>query len=188
MKIERIDPRRIMISMTENELEGYSLSFEEMSLREKRTRNVLKELMERAAERTGISFRNKKVMIEALRYNNGCVFLLTVSEKERKRRTFRIRYYSDSYVFIFDDAESLLACIRALYRMDVSRIRSTVYLYGKKYYLVLNSPTALKQKYVRTISEFAVSQKKSRIISPLLHEHGRIIALRNAIEYIGKWL
>ena len=147
MNIEQIDSRRILISMTENELEDYSITFEALSLSEKQTQRVLKELMDRAAQRTGISFRDKRVLIEALKYEKGCIFLLTVSDKNRKRRIFRIKFCNESYMFLFKDAESLLSCIQALYRMNTGRLVSTVYFYRRQYYLVIKSTTALKRNY-----------------------------------------
>lgn len=188
MNIEQIDESRVLITLCDEDMENYSVSFESLSLSDNHTRSVLKKLMYYASDRTGISFEKKHILIEALRYEHGCILLFTVSEKSGKKKIYRIKYYNDSYIFTFENAEALLSCIQALYLMNDSRFASSVYFRKDRYYLVINSPAALKPKYICTISEFCTHQFRGRIHTAVLREHAKPVYEKNAIEVIGKTL
>lgn len=188
MNIEMLDKTRILISLCDKDLENYSVSFESLDITEKSSRRLLRMLMDNASMQTGVSFRNKSIVIEAMKFEHGCLLLITVSDSVKKRRTYRIKYYNDSYIYVFGDAGSLLSCIAELYRMGCSRPSSSVYLYNGRYYLVINSPTALGARYINMIREFCFSEKKGGISSAVLAEHGKAVALKNAVDTIGRCL
>lgn len=188
MNIEQIDASRILISLCDKDMESYSVTFDTLSLSELHSRKVIKELMYRASIRTGISFKNKRIVIEALKYEHGCLLLLTISDKEKKRKVYRIKYYNDSYIFVFDDVESLLACIKALYGISGNKYSSSVYYYKNKYYLVINSASTLKRKYKNMISEFCVKQMRGSAYTAFLLEHAQLLSEKNAVDIIGSKL
>ncbi len=185
MNIEQIDSTRILISLCDKDMESYSVTFDSLGLTELHSRKVIRELMYRASLRTGISFKNKRVLIEALKYEHGCLLLLTISDKQKRRKIYKIKYYNDSYIFVFDDVESLLACIKALYGINGNKYSSSVYLYNNKYYLVINSASALKGRYKNTISEFCIKQFRGSAYTAFLLEHAKLLSEKNAVEVIG---
>ena len=71
MRIEMISSDRILISLEEKDLTGYSLTFEDLSLKDDRSRKVLSELMRLAEQKTGLCFHDKRVLIEALGLQSG---------------------------------------------------------------------------------------------------------------------
>ena len=187
MNIEQIDDSRVLITLCDEDMKSYSVSFDTMSLSDEHTKKVLKQLMYYASDKTGISFEKKHILIEALKYEHGCILLFTVSEKS-KRKIYKIKYYNDSYIFTFENAEALLSCIQALYFMNDFRFASSEKKKKKRYYLVINSPAALKPKYICTISEFCSHQFRGRIHTAVLREHAKLISEKNAIEIIGSAL
>ena len=156
MNIEQIDESRVLITLCDEDMESYSVSFESLSLSDNHTRRVLKKLMYYASDRTGIKKKKKHILIEALKYEHGCLLLFS--------------------------------CIQALYLMNDSRFASSVYFRKGRYYLVINSPAALKPKYICTISEFCTHQFRGRIHTAILREHSKAVYEKNAIEVIGKTL
>ena len=126
MKIEQIDRTRILISLGEADLKNYSVTFESLSLSEEHSRQVLRELLHTASSRTGISFHNKRIVIEALKYEHGCLLLLTLSSRSGKKKRYRLRFHHSLYLFRFECAEHLLSCIAALYPLPRQNVSSSV--------------------------------------------------------------
>ena len=188
MNIEQIDTKRILISLSDKDMENYSLTFETLSLAEINSRKVLKELLNSASIKTGMSFTDKRVIIEALKYEHGCILLLTVLKKKDKRKIYRIKSCIDPYIFVFDSAESFLACIKALYSISGGRIISSAYTINEKYYLVIGCTSILRNKYINTVYEFSEEKKHGGMFAAVLKEHATIIPERNAVEEIGRLL
>ncbi len=185
MKIEQIDNSRILISLCDKELQKFSVTFESLDFSENHSRSVIKEIITKASAQTGIDISNKKILIEALKYEHGCLLLITLSQK---RKTYHVRFYSNSYIFVFDSAESLLSCIKALYNMQNDKFFSSVFLYNQNYYLVIRSSSPLKAKYSDTIREFCISSKHNSLFNSFLLEHAEILIANNAVQHIGKSL
>ncbi len=188
MNIEQIDEQRIMISLSDKDLEGYRVTFETLSLSEIHARSVIQSLIQRAAVRTGISVDNKKITIEALKYEHGCLLLLTVENRKPPRKKYKIKNAGESYTFSFSDAESLLSCIKSLYAMNGRHIKSTVYYDGKRYYLVVSNLPILSKKYIHTIKEFSMGCRHSASSSASVAEHCMALTGSRAIESIGQHL
>ena len=72
MNIEKIDTSRILISLCAGDMERYAVTFESLNFSETHSKRVLKEIMAYAAEKTGVDFDNKRIVIEALKYEKGC--------------------------------------------------------------------------------------------------------------------
>ena len=109
MNIEKIDTSRIIISLCAGDMEKYDITFESLNFSETHSKTVLKEIMACASEKTGVNFNNKRIMIEALKYEKGCLLLVTLSAR---KKIYRVKYYDNSYIFTFNPlriAVSLLA-------------------------------------------------------------------------------
>lgn len=185
MNIEQIDTSRIIISLADKDMEHYSVSFETLNLDEFHSREVLKELLYYASVKTGISFKNKKILIEAMQYEHGCLLLITVSDKNKKRKIYRIKSYTDSYIFTFGSVEDFLSCIQAVYNIKDNKFFSSAFADGCLYYLAIQSASALKAKYLRTISEFSTQTNRGEICLAALREHATLLCDKTAIETIG---
>ena len=114
MNIEKINSEKLLISLCDKELEEYNLTYEGLSFTDSRSKRVIQELLIRAESKTGMKLNGKKLMIEAMKYDHGCILLVTVVNR-RKRKIYSIKSRSNSYVFSFTSAEELLACIEQLY-------------------------------------------------------------------------
>ena len=182
MNIEKIDTSRIIISLCAGDMEKYDITFESLNFSETHSKTVLKEIMACASEKTGVNFNNKRIMIEALKYEKGCLLLVTLSAR---KKIYRVKYYDNSYIFTFCTAENFLSCLKALYRMKRDKFFSSAYWYREEYYLVIKSSSRLKAKYINMISEFCGNRKRNSLLSEFLSEHARILKLNDAVQSIG---
>lgn len=110
MNIEQLDSTRILISLSESELAGQSLTYSTLNTHTEEGRSFIGKLLADAEKKTGIPLRGKRVLIEAMRYKSGCLLLMTVHTKRAGRR-FRIRSRSGTYTFRFESADDLLECL-----------------------------------------------------------------------------
>ena len=185
MYIEQLDGERILISLCDEELELYSVSFDELGIGERNSDIMLKDLLERAEEETGIAIRDKHIFIEAMRFEKGCLLLVTVSEKSAVGKAKADRNADFSAAYRFEDAEALLGCIRALCRIDKLRCESSLLEHGGSYYLVLNTKEPLDRTVSDTLLEFGSAAGRGRCFEESLYEHARVITPEGALELIG---
>ncbi len=184
MKIEQLDEKRILISLCDEEMQLYSVSFEELEPGETNSEVLLRELLLQAAEQTGIIIKNKHIMIEAMKFERGCLLLVTVSEKTGKR-SFRVGHSTGySRVLVFENAEALLGCICALSSMKDFRCSSALLGYKSRYYLVLRSSYPFEQGVINTAHEFDAAVREGRSYISSLYEHAEIIVPDHAVETI----
>lgn len=185
MNIQQLDQKRILISLCEQDLERCGVTFENLSLSEPHSGKVLRLLLVRAALSTGTSLINKHVTIEAMKHDRGCLLLLTLSEKRKRGRIFKVNRLRDVLTFVFCDVESFLRCVSALNKLGEKRTVSSAFLCSGKYYLVLSSPSAIKSRVVNTAMEFSSRNIEGRAFASHLCEHGSILSAGHAIEVIG---
>lgn len=185
MNIEQIDTARILISLGEKDMKKYAVTFESLNFSEAHSKTVLKDIMSCASAKTGIDFKNKKVLIEALKYEHGCLLLITLSKRQK---TYRVKYYDNSYIFVFDSVENFLSCIKAVYDLKGDKFLSSAYLYAQRYYLVIKSSVRLKEKYINVMSEFCSISKRGNLLNHFLEEHAKVLKLNNAVQSIGCFL
>ncbi len=185
MNIEQIDASKILISLCDKEMKDYNVSYETLGLRDLHARKVIHDLLSRAEHKTGMELHGKRLVIEAMKYDHGCLLLVTVEHTET-RKVYRIKSRSSSYAFRFHNAEDLLSCIEQLYRYSGST-RSTLLADDNCYYLLL--PRLMSDdRILRIISEYTNYAAKGILTALSLKEHTKTLSSPNAISEIGKQL
>lgn len=185
MRIEQLDKTRILIALEEKDLADHALSFERLHLRDPQTCQFLKTILRQACAETGIHWQNKRLLLEALPHEKGCLLLLTISEPHHPRKVYHIKrnLYCTSYCF--HHAEHLLHCVQALYRLHEKHPFSAVYRLHKDYYLVLPSTLPLSRRCLGMVHEFADSRHTGRLFFSFLREHAQVLQSTDAIDTIG---
>ena len=186
MNIEQIDEQRILISLCDEELELYSVSFDALGIGERNSEKMLKDLLSRAEEQTGISIKNKHILIEAMRFERGCLLLVTISEKSDRKTGGPLRAESNLLAFRFEDSDALLGCICALCTMKDFPCESSLLEYRGSYYLVISSSEPADKAVTNTMLEFGSAAGKGRCFISSLREHARIITPERAVETVGR--
>ena len=63
MTIEQIDSNRILIALCDDDMKSFSLEFESMTLSDPHVKEMIQRLLKFASNETGISVKNKKMLI-----------------------------------------------------------------------------------------------------------------------------
>lgn len=185
MNIEKIDTRRIIISLCESDMKKYEVTFESLNFFEAHSKKVISDIIKCASEKTGIDLSRRKIVIEALKYDKGCMLLVTVRDK---RKIYRVKYCTEPYIFRFGSAEDFLSCIKALYEMRGDKFPSSAFFYKGSYYLAVRTSARLENKYIFTVNEFCGSFVQGRLFYSFLAEHAKPLKINNAVESIGRHL
>ena len=183
MNIEKINSEKLLISLCDKELEEYNLTYEGLSFADNRSKRVIEDLLIRAESKTGMKLNGKKLMIEAMKYDHGCILLVTVVNRH-KRRIYSIKSRSNSYAFSFTCAEELLSCIEQLYRANERGRNSSILFDNRNYYLMLGNSIP-SDCFMRITGEYAHSVLSGKITCSALREKCSILAAENALEVVG---
>ncbi len=184
MNIEKINSEKLLISLCDKELEEYNLTYEGLSFADNQSKRVIQELLIRAESKTGMKLNGRKLMIEAMKYDRGCILLVTVVSRH-KRKVYSIKSRSNSYAFRFTDAEEMLSCIEQLYIANERSRKSSILFDSRNYYLILGNSIP-SDRFMRITREYANSVQTGKITCSALKEKCTVLAAENALELVGK--
>lgn len=169
MTIEQIDPSKVMIVLGSNDMKDFSLEYNTLSFSDPHSRKILSRLLTLACSKTGMSIDNKKMLVEALPHKSGCLILLTLKPKT-KRRVYRVKKPEKCLCCIFSDVERLISASVALSK---SLPENSVFYYNDKYYLLIDKNVALYP--LALLEEFSECYICSGIAAAKVKEAGREI-------------
>ena len=187
MTIEQIDSNRILIALCDDDMKSFSLEFESMTLSDPHVKEMIQRLLKFASNETGISVKNKKMLIEAIPYINGCLFLITLSQKTHKRKIYKIKNPRPT-IIEFIEIEDMLRCISIVYKKKIQYIHSDLYKYGSRYFLIIKPVRGISHRLEAFLYEYGEKISGGNLTVSKLREYGKIIAKDTAIEKIGKAL
>ena len=169
MTIEQIDPSKVMIVLGSNDMKDFSLEYSTLSFKDPHSRKILSRLLTLACSKTGINIDNKKMLVEAMPHKSGCLILLTLRPKT-KRRVYRVKKPDMCLCCIFTDVERL---IRASLALCSKLPENKIYSYRDKYYLLIEDNIALHA--LAQLEEFSDCYVCSEISVAKVREAGRKI-------------
>ena len=91
MKIERINPNKIKISISQNDLRDWRISIEQIAQNTMEARQALLEIVREAERATGFSARNAQIMIEVMPSENDGIIMFATRLGDRPPVTLRPR-------------------------------------------------------------------------------------------------
>lgn len=182
MTVNKLGENRVLIILGEQDMNDFSLDFNNMNLDDSHSRRVLTRLTHSACKSTGIETGGKSLNIEALSLGEGCYLLVTVGSLNKTYRRKR----GGSVCYSLGGCGNLLDCLEQLYRLGTACSKSAVYEHNGEYFLVFDYPAIPKSMRV-VLSEF--SAKRCRPFARArLRERARVICDRNAVCKIGQYL
>lgn len=185
MIIEQIDSSKVLISLCNTDMEDYQLEFSTMDLENPHSKKILMRLLGIVCNKTGLSTKNKQLLLETLPLESGCLILVTFMDNKPKITKYRIKNQHNSLCFIFENSDNFINAVTLLYNENIYFRSSKAYLFGKKYYLIFDRcPVPHKAK--RILSEFGKRKPCNRIFLSALYEGGKTLCKSNAIDVIGK--
>lgn len=180
MKMEPLKSGRLKIWMTQSDMQRFGLSFETMNTHDAATRHAVLRLLSIAKQRHAF-FACDGLTVEALPISEGCVLLLT---PEGRRRTCMP---AKPTVYTIRSADDLLRFGDSLSRVPKSKL-PTASLFGweQEYRLILYTDTdaATAEPCNRLLTEFAEPIADSYSAAAYTEEHGRALAVGNALEQL----
>lgn len=183
MKISQISHDKVLISLCSDDMKNFDLDFYDMGFSDPHSKKILSRLLSLACTSNSIPTDNKKILCEALKSGDGCVLLVSLSDK-KERTKYRIKRIKEYPCYKFTDTENMLTTIEKLYNTDTLYYNNSAYLYNDSYYLVFDYPLVPK-KAKEVLSEFAKKVKGSKTFIARLSESGKTISSGNAIVTIG---
>lgn len=182
MTIEQIDPSKVLIVLGSDDMKDFSLEYSTLSFSDPHSRRILSRLLTLACSKTGMSIDNKKMLVEALPHKSGCLILLTLSPKQ-KRRLYRVKRSDKKLCCVFEDVDALIDASVAI-RNTTSLPKNSAYFLDDRYYLLVDSkPVSLYTMAI--LEEFSECYVCSRVAAARIEENGREIARECAVKTIG---
>ncbi len=186
MMIEKIDVSHLVIMLSAEDMEIFSLDYKIMEMSDENSRKIIKRLLNIAIKRTGCSTDNKKMIIEAFEFDGGCIFLVTLKEKKKaEKKIYRIKKEWEKVAYIFETVDDMLSCLETLYKSGYALYKSDVYIMEGKYILIISTKKYIAIAARVILSEY--SKKQSNVASEIskVKEYGKIISKEYAILVIG---
>ena len=180
MTIEQIDSSKVMILLGCDDMKDFSLEYDTLGFSDPHSRRILSRLLRLACNKTGMSVNNKRMYVEALPHKSGCLILLTLTEKT-KRRIYKIKKSDKSYCCIFQNAEALITASVALKKFAIPG--GKVYFSDDKYYLIIDT-MPLSLYLMSELEEFSDAYVCSKTACARIAENGKELG---DIKTIGKY-
>lgn len=189
MTIEQIDSNKLLIILENDEMQEYSLNFEQMSLSDRNSREVLAKLLKAAGICKGLEISGKTLLVEAMSHTSGCMLIITVLSdysKEEQHR-YKIKKSRGAIIYSFDESESFLSAVERLYIGGYIFENSKAY-YNGEYTLVMFYTDKIPLNAVAILEEYGKKELSGRINLARLEESSKIISDCHAILTIGSQL
>jgi adapter protein MecA 1/2 len=202
MNIEKLNPEKLRIVLSHDDLKKYNLDYISISSESAATRLLVTDILIDAKNIAGFSAKNSKLLIEVLPgKNNGCVLYLTkiplnvqakykIKANQQSLNLSALLQNQNDYILscnCLDDTINAINCF-ANYP-DIPLLKSELYDFNGQYHLIF-SPVYVgtdKQRLcslLSLLSEYGQTQKTNPLHEALLTEHGNPISGNRAVENI----
>ena len=178
MTIEQIDKSKVMILLGTSDMRDFSLEYDTLSFSDPHSRRILSRLLKLACNKTGMDTIGKKMLVEALPHESGCLILLTLTPK-RERTVYKVKRSDKTLCCYFDDVEALIRAAQAL-GSDYYLPENSVYLYEGKYCLLVKS-RPVSVFVLAMLEEFSDTYMLDKISAARIRENGKLICGKNAV-------
>lgn len=186
MTIEKIDNECIIIVLSYDDIQIFSLDFDKMTKSSNYSKKIIKKLLTIASSHTGVDIRNKNLYIEVCTSKDSCIFVVTLSEKrETASKTYRIKKTVQTRLYNFETIDDMLSCLETLYKSGFVFYKSDVYVLDKKYSIVISTTKEIPLGAMVILSEYGKGKGNNIKEINRLKEFGKAIARDSAILTIG---
>lgn len=180
MKMEPLKSGRLKIWMTQSDMQRFGLSFDTMNTRDAATRHAVLRLLNIAKQRHAF-FACDGLTVEALPISEGCVLLLTPGGHRRAYTPAKPTVYT------IRNADDLLRFGNSLSRVPRHKLpAASLFGWEQEYRLILYADTdaLTAEPCNRLLLEFAEPIANGYSAAAYTEEHGRALAVGNALEQL----
>lgn len=187
MKIELLDDKTVKVLLSDIDMKSLELSYEEMDYKNPQTKRVLLKLIDEIKKEVKINLNAGKLFIEAFPYaDGGCILYVNVLEIQRDNSQKKPRQGFDTpLIFMFEDIDSLAKLSgRLIARYSHIILKSTLYLWERKYYLMLYTYFKMDNDLIQLIKEYGKFYGRGATRSAIVMEHAKELIKADAIGTI----
>ena len=187
MKIEHEEAGRVRIALSANDMSELGITFAELDYNQIETRRIVWQLLSHARSEMEFDFSDGNLMVEAFPSpGGGCIIYFTNIKLEEKAKKLKLkRSYFGPYIFVFENAEYLIAASEQVSNNFENYIlKSQLYLKDEKYYLAIYTATRLDDALRILLLEYGTQCGESAVA--FLSEHARLISSPGAIDQMGR--
>ncbi|MDR0913919.1 MAG: adaptor protein MecA [Oscillospiraceae bacterium] len=186
MIIEQLDRHKVLISLCNRDMDDFALNFDDMSFADPHAKKILLRLLTLACRKAGIETKNKRLVVEALPHDLGCLILMTLeSTAKTSPKVYRLKQAATDYCFAFENSEDFFESVKMLYESGSDYIETSAIAMDGKFYLILTA-FKLPKNIVAILREFGSQTGFNSMFKAKLFEAGTLLAGKNAITQIGK--
>lgn len=187
MFIEQLDKTRLLITLESEDLSIFDLEPDSLSMEDKDTRDLFKQLLALAAVKTGVVLRDKTISVELMPYDRGCFILATIKSKGT-RKIYRIKKTTSYLPVKFGNISDMLEAVKTLYGKGFSEYSCSLYSGENFYYLLMSSKAAVPKSVRIMLSEYGKILPEDNLTVSRIREVCRVICEDNSIVRLGKQL
>lgn len=184
MYIEQLDKTRLLITLEHEDLDVFDLEPYSISMENKETKALFKQLLTLAAIKAGIQIKDKVLSVETMPYDFGCFLLVTIKPK-CTRKKYRIKKDTSYQLVEFENAMTMLDCLKNLYIRNFNKFNCNLYRYNGKYYLLFFSKAIFPTCLSLLLSEFGTILPCDGVITSRIEELYESLHKIDTIKYIG---
>lgn len=191
MRIEQIDQQTVKVVLTQDDMDSFDITYEEMDYQDPNTKRVLMELLQRIRDEMQMDLGGGRLFVEAFPYlDGGCVLYICNIPAEGDKRARPVKKpsgFNTPIVFEFENLSLLTAaCGRLIQRYNHIILKSALYLYEEKYRLLLYSYFKQDEKLIALVSEYGRYVGKGAVQSSFVKEHAKLLLESNAVETLSE--
>ncbi len=183
MDIEQLSKERLLITLSSEDMADFKVSFDSLSMENLQERKVLLRLLQLAERKSGVSYKDKTVLVEALPFVGGCALLVTLSSKEKERKTYRVKRYEKFPAVKFLNAENMLSAAESLKGKMIHR--NSLWLSNGEYYLIMDYPV-ISREITMLLSQYGRILNLTSVALSRIKERGKALCKDDAMRLIGE--
>lgn len=176
-----VGPSKLKITIDANESAELFCRATAFTCRDPETQSVLRILLQKALRNTNFKLDCKRLYVEMYPSAGGGLIIYFTKTPYRKRYK-RNPNAKVVYLLRFSDTNGAIAASKLLSRYPP--LKSSLYRYGKSYYLAVSSP--ITEFSPAVIAEFADSALCSDTAYAIVSEYGSSVIDENAIEKLSR--
>ncbi|MBQ8763733.1 MAG: adaptor protein MecA [Clostridia bacterium] len=186
MKINSPAEDRIIVDLSEQDLLGLNITYEDMDYSTIETRRVIWTVLDEAGKALGREFDpSRRMIIEASpKRDGGCTLSFTMLDSKRAvgvQKQF-LKKQEKNILCEFENADMLMKAAECLESLNAVT-NSSLYELGGKYRLLLSGNGDIP-KIKQSCSEFGTSESCSELVCCFTKEHWKELVADNAIGKI----
>lgn len=174
MQIKKINNDKLKVILNLNDLDEKNIDVDSFLSNPIESQNLFFEILDLAEEKYDFDIDNNKAVIEAISLDNN-IFILTITRLKNDLCTYASEKFK---IYCFEDINDLLNFYLFVQKNNiiVDSLKSHIYLFGNKYYILLNEDNLFLENF---LLEFSSPINSYNTVKDIFIEYGNKICKYN---------